>query len=135
MPFDFNSFLFLAAELAARTDPASQRSAISRAYYTAYHLASTRAETRVGPYKRRPSKYSKFSTHAWCWQQFIDTNDTSCRQIGLDGNRMKKRRHAADYQTADIPNLNLEAQRQITDALQFQGDIAALAPQYPQPQP
>lgn len=133
MPFDFNSFLVLAAELAGRADAASQRTAISRAYYTAYHLANRRAEMKVGPYNGRPIKYSRFSTHAWCWQQFIDTNDQNCRQIGVDGDRMKKRRHAADYQPADIPNLNLVAQRQITEAHQFQADIAALDPQYPRP--
>jgi len=138
MPFDFNEFLTLAEELAGKGDDASKRSSISRAYYTAYHLAFPRAETNVGPHRRRKDpnrlqQHKDLSTHAWCWQQYIDTNDANCQQVGLDGDRMKKRRHTADYDRNDIANLDAEVQRQIEDARQFQADIAAIDPQYPRP--
>src|SRR6266852_5903477 len=81
MPFDFNEFLTLAEELAGKGDEASKRSSISRAYYTAYHLAFPRAETNVGPWRNRANR--KLGTHAWCWQQYIDTNDANCQQIGV----------------------------------------------------
>ncbi len=139
MPFDFNEFLTLAEELARGNDEASQRSSISRAYYTVYHLAFPRAETNVGPYSRRKDatrlpQHKNLSTHAWCWQQYIDTNDVDCEQVGVDGDRMKKRRHKADYDSRDIINLDAEVQRQIEDALQFQADIAALNARLPRPQ-
>ena len=139
MPFDFNEFLTLAVELALRNDEASKRSSISRAYYTVYHLAFPKAETTVGPYRRRRDatrlqRHRDLSTHAWCWQQYIDTNDVDCTQVGVNGDRMKKRRHTADYQSQDYANLDAEVQRQIEDARQFQADIAALGGLLPRPQ-
>jgi hypothetical protein len=131
MPFDFNQFLDLAEELAGRGDEASKRSSISRAYYMAYHLAFPRAEANVGPWRKRTNR--KLSAHAWCWQQYIDTNDADCQQLGLDGDRMKHRRHTADYDRNDIANLAVEVQRQIEDARQFQADIALLDAHYPRP--
>ena len=138
MPFDFNEFLTLAEELARRNDEASKRSSISRAYYTVYHLAFPRAETNVGPYRTRRGatrlpQHKNMPAHAWCWQQYIDTNDIDCGQLGVDGNRMKIRRHTADYDSRDIPSLDAEVQRQLEDARQFQADIAALNQQFPRP--
>jgi hypothetical protein len=48
MPFDWNDFLTLAEELAARDDQASKRTAISRAYYSVFHAANARAERTTG---------------------------------------------------------------------------------------
>lgn len=132
MPFDFNNFLTLADELSTRPDEASKRSSISRAYYTVFHLGLSRAEANVGSYRNRPKKYKEFPTHKWCWQQFMDTNDMACRKIGVAGDRMKKRRHSADYE-ANLHNLSIETQRQVAEARQFQADIARLDPRYPQP--
>ena len=47
MPFDWNEFLTLARELAAKTDDASKRTAISRAYYCVFNLATARADFRA----------------------------------------------------------------------------------------
>jgi hypothetical protein len=52
----------------------------------------------------------------------------------VNGDRMKKRRHTADYQSQDYANLDAEVQRQIEDARQFQADIAALGGLLPRPQ-
>jgi len=131
MPFDFNQFLILAEELASKGDVASKRSSISRAYYTAYHLALARAETNVGEWRNRIDK--KLSAHVWCWKQYSDTSNVYCQQIGIDGDRMKRRRHLADYQKNDIANLDAEVQRQIEDVRQFQIDLAALDLRYPRP--
>jgi hypothetical protein len=140
MPFDFNEFLTLAVELSARADEAAKRSSISRAYYSAYHLALTRAEARVGTYQRRKDptriiRHQDKASHVWCWLQFMETNDAACNQIGVNGDRMKRRRHIADYVAADDPNLNAEVQRQIVEAQQFQTDMAALAANLPSPRP
>jgi len=41
--FDWSEYLRLARDLSANADEASQRTAISRAYYCIYHMASARA--------------------------------------------------------------------------------------------
>jgi hypothetical protein len=131
MPFDFSQFFVLAEELSARADEASKRSSISRAYYAAYHLAFSRAEANVGLWHNRANR--KLGAHAWCWLQYTSTNDPACQQLGVDGGRMKRRRHTADYDHNDIPNLDAEVERQIEEVRQFQGEFAALDPQCPRP--
>ncbi len=128
MPFDWNDFLSLAQRLAASTeDEASQRTAISRAYYCVFNLAFARAERIVGP-KPRDASF-----HQWCWEQYTDTNDRACKQLGNAGQRMKARRVKADYREADIRRLDDEVRRILEDARQFLADLDALDPRYPRP--
>ena len=127
MPFDWTDFLTLAEELATKTDEASQRTAISRAYYCVFNLASARAQSKVGPRpKNAPS-------HQWCWDQYISTPNLTCRQLGNTGDRMKRMRVDADYTAAKIPRLDDEVQRMLEDAHQFLADLATLDPKYPRP--
>ena len=127
MSFDWNDFLTLAHDLAAKIDDASQRSAISRAYYCVFNLASARAESKVGPRPRG------VPTHQWCWEQYLSTPDLTCRQLGVAGDRMKRMRVMADYKAAEIPRLQTEVQRMLQDAHQLLTALAALDPQYPRP--
>jgi len=140
MPFDFNQFLTLATALAANPDEASQRTAISRAYYTVFHSARGRIELTVGTWEDRKNparigRHKDLSSHEWCWKQFRETNDTACRQIAAEGDRMKTRRTKADYKPADYGNINAEVQRQLVAAAQLQADLAALNALYPAPLP
>ena len=64
MPFDWNDFLSLAQRLAASTDEASKRTAISRAYYCAFILAFERAESAGCRYPRGEGY------HQWCWRKY-----------------------------------------------------------------
>lgn len=127
MPFDWNNFLTLATELATKTDEASHRTAISRAYYCAFNLAAARAESKVGP---RPKDAP---SHQWCWDQYIGTLNLACRQLGNTGDRMKRLRVKADYHATDIFRLDDEVRRILADARQFLADLAALGPEYPRP--
>jgi uncharacterized protein (UPF0332 family) len=127
MPFDFSEFLTLAEQLATRADEGSKRTAISRAYYSAYHLAYNRAQRNVG------SKPTSQSFHAWCWEQYSSTPNSDCRRLASAGNRMKRLRVKADYQAQDIPRLQDEVERILQDARQFRTNITALDPQYPAP--
>ena len=43
-PFDWNEYLSLATTLSEKADEASQRTAISRAYYAAFHAATLHAK-------------------------------------------------------------------------------------------
>ncbi len=126
MPFDWNNYLALAAQLAAG-DEASKRTAISRAYYCVFNHAFARAESTAG---RHPGGESY---HNWCWSKYENTNDASCQQLGNDGQRMKRRRVRADYKANDIPRLDDEVQRMLAEAGQFLADLAALNPRYPLP--
>jgi len=127
MAFDWNHFLALAEELARRPDDTSERTAISRAYYSAFNLAFARAETTVGP---RPEGASY---HQWCWNHYTRSGDRSCRQLGVDGDRMKRLRVKADYKGADIPRLDDRVRGMLDDARQFMVDLAALDPIHPLP--
>ncbi len=127
MPFDWNDFLTLARDLATRDDPASKRTAISRAYYSVFNPAFARAESSVGP---RPQK-APF--HQWCWNQYKYTRDPTCQQLGNTGDRMKRRRHRADYRAQDISRLDDEVQLALQEAQELLADLAALNPGYPRP--
>jgi hypothetical protein len=127
MPFDWTNFLTLAEELATKTDEASQRTAISRAYYCVFNLAFARAESTAG---RRPRGAHG---HQWCWEQYTQTPDVACAQLGVTGDRMKRMRVDADYTAAKIPRLDDEVQRMLEDAHQFLADLATLDPKYPRP--
>lgn len=127
MPFDWNEYLVLARQLAAAQDDASKRSAISRAYYFVFNVAFARAENTAG---RHPGGES---FHKWCWDKYRNTPDVSCQRLGIDGDRMKRRRVKVDYKAADIPRLDDEVRRMLVDAQQFSATLAALNPRYPLP--
>ncbi len=127
MPFDWNHFLTLAEELARKPDEASKRTAISRAYYSIFNAAFSRAETTIGP--KPPGE----GFHQWCWDQYTESGDHSCQQLGLNGNRMKAARVKADYRDANIPRLDDLVRRTLEDARQLQADLAALDPALPRP--
>ncbi|PYV15129.1 MAG: hypothetical protein DMG21_16040 [Acidobacteria bacterium] len=127
MPFDWNDFLSLAQRLAASTDEASKRTAISRAYYCAFILAFERAESAGCRYPRGEGY------HQWCWRKYSETPDSSCRKLAVEGNRMLALRVRADYEAGEIRRLDDTVLRVLGDTQQFMADLAALNPRYPLP--
>jgi uncharacterized protein (UPF0332 family) len=125
MRFDWKNFLSLAEVLAANSDDASKRTAISRAYYCAFNLALARAKSKG----RFPPK--KTPTHQWCWEQYRGTNDKACVQLATTGDRMRKMRVYADYNAADIRRLDDAVQSILDDARQFLADLDTLDLKYP----
>jgi len=126
MPFDWNEFLRLAEELAVRADDASRRSAISRAYYSVYHRANPRVVANCGP---RPSGTT---AHKWCWDKYQQTSNSACKSLGLAGDRMKRRRHEADYRD-NIYRLEDVVRTVLDEARRFPADLDALDARYPCP--
>jgi uncharacterized protein (UPF0332 family) len=130
MPFDWINFLRLAEELATRTDEASKRTAISRAYYFVFHLAFSRAESTAGPFQVGES------SHRWCWDKYqstyVKTRDKMCNQLWLAGDRIRRRRIKADYKE-EIPRLQDEVTWTLEEAQQFLVNLAALDARYPLP--
>jgi uncharacterized protein (UPF0332 family) len=127
MPFDWNNFLTLAEELATKTDEASQRTAISRAYYCVFNLALARAKSKG----RFPPRNTP--THQWCWDQYKGTVDPTCQQLGNTGERMKRMRVDADYKATKIPRLDDEVEKVLQEAHELLAGLTALDPKYPRP--
>ena len=127
--FDWHDFFTLAEELATRRDVASLRSAISRDYYSVFNAAFARAESTVG------TKPRDISSHQWCWNQYRSTPDITrqCQQLGLNGDRMKRRRVKADYKASDIPRLEEEVQLMLDEVRQFSLSLGTLNHRYPHP--
>jgi uncharacterized protein (UPF0332 family) len=90
-PFDWYEYFRLADELGQRTDEASLRSAISRAYYFVYHLALNRAQAN-----NFNLKLDEF-THAQLWLLFSGNPEPECQRLAVIANRMKEKRVRADY--------------------------------------
>jgi uncharacterized protein (UPF0332 family) len=124
-PFKWSDFLTLAVALSNNTDEASQRSSISRAYYSVYHTASERA-TSLG-YVR-----GGLSGHIALWSHYQSRTDLPCQKLGVIGFRMKRRRIEADYD-AIVPQVTKNVTAQIADAHQFLSSLQQLPAHLPNP--
>jgi len=97
--FNWNDFLVVAEHLSVLSDEGSKRSAISRAYYCAYHhalllLASSGVEISA-----------RGSFHQNTWDALRNQGGTR-ETIGRQGNKLRKLRNLADYSAAAarLPN-------------------------------
>jgi uncharacterized protein (UPF0332 family) len=106
--FNWNDFLALATTLSTNGDEASQRTAISRAYYSAFHAATLHA---------KQNGYTERS-HGRLWKMYATDADLNARRISALGNQMKMAREQADY-TASVPRVSDVMTQQLTDANTF----------------
>jgi len=96
MPFDWSAYRAVAETLKNNADEASQRSAISRAYYCAYHQALNHL-----------SEHHKFQlsedkpAHDQVWREFSGKG-LSYREIWNKGGKLKKLRVDADYRSDSV---------------------------------
>jgi hypothetical protein len=127
MAFDWADYLKLAEELAARTDEASKRSAISRAYYFVFNTAFARAESTAG---RCPVVGGEQS---WCWTVYRQSPDHTCKRLGVTGDILKRRRVDADYKGSTKLNLEDVVRTALLEARRFQADFAVLPARFPRP--
>jgi len=126
MPFDWMEYLRLAQTLAANGDEASKRTAISRAYYFVFNLAYARVEDNCG---RKPP--GPPGIHAWCWEKYSSNRQAVCRALGIEGSRLKRLRHDADYKKNDIRRLDDVCNRMLTDVQRFHADFVNMDPALP----
>jgi hypothetical protein len=126
MSFNWNDFHTLAQKLAQDADDASKRTAVSRAYYSAFHDAMDRAVQNCGAKQGGNS-------HEWCWDRYIYSGDNTCNKIGLDGKRLKAKRVKVDYEAAEIPRLDEYVSRALADARRLKDQISVLDDRYPKP--
>jgi uncharacterized protein (UPF0332 family) len=125
-PFDWSTYLMLAESLAQKSDEASLRSAISRAYYYVFHLGLERAK-RNG-YKPKETEAS----HSQLWINYTGSPEPACAKLGEIANRLKLHRVRADYENV-IPRLAELVPTVITDARDFASRLVSLAARFPNP--
>jgi hypothetical protein len=124
--FDWNEFLKLAIELSKRTDEASLRTAISRAYYSAYNTAARRPA--VVQYRFSDDG----SSHDQLWALYERNADDNCKRLAMLGGRMKRKRVQADYRSL-YPRVAEELIGVLEDAQECAAIMASLNPKYPEP--
>ncbi len=92
MSFSWQEFAELAIQLASeRQDEASRRTAISRAYYAAYHAASALVRDRdLHPPDQQLS-------HWLVWKLIRDSHLPNCQEISQRGFTLRDARVWADY--------------------------------------
>jgi len=128
MAFDWLEFLKLAEQLSGNTDEASQRSAISRAYYFAYHVAHERALSKT---YRRPEDGT---SHNSLWSHYERNSNPDCRRVAFLGRRLHERRVRADYGNT-YSRIAEEIGAVLLDAKRCASIIEALPPQFPEDPP
>ncbi len=92
MGFNWRQFLCTSNVLMRqrRVQEPHLRSAVSRAYYAAYHVAKEYAETRGG----KQSHYPVSGSHEWVARWYTDHGHTGISSLLLD---LRKQRKVADY--------------------------------------
>jgi len=91
MMLDWKGFLELARELASRNDETSQRAAINRAYYGAYHRARQIVE------QNGSTLHNDGRAHSDVWR-ILDSGDIKQRVAAANGRFLFQIRKRADYQ-------------------------------------
>lgn len=98
--FDWSQYLVLAKDLSTRSDEAALRSAISRAYYAAYHHAKTFCASKTISIIKGGGN----SDHHDLWETFGMKAGRTFANVHTIGNRLKRKRGNADYD-AEISGL------------------------------
>jgi hypothetical protein len=126
VPFDWSEYSRLADELGNRSDEASLRSAISRAYYYVYHLALARAE--ANSYRAMPGE----ATHAQLWRVFSQSPEPDCKRLAVIAFRLKEKRERADYENYFVRVVE-EVPALLADAQDFAVLLKRLPARHPNP--
>ena len=123
MKFDWSEYFNLAKELAETSEEAELRSAVSRAYYSAFCLA--RNYLRDIPQDPRLSRNQTYdiNAHQYVAEKFIynQSKSQTMIEIGKDLNRLRKMRNKADY---DYTMFNLK--REARTALMLAQNIISV---------
>ncbi|SPF52728.1 conserved hypothetical protein [Candidatus Sulfopaludibacter sp. SbA4] len=97
MSFRWEEYLLLAQDLSQKGGEAATRSAISRAYYAAYHTARRHRGSRS-------AVATKSGSHAAVWIAWRDSGNPDWRRAGNQGKVILDWRQKADYDD-EVPGL------------------------------
>lgn len=113
--FSWSDYLAVAKQLSSHPDEEWQRTAISRAYYAAYHACLQRYETKYG---KVPPKQGA-GVHEQLWSAFMDKRQLGniYKQVAEDGRRLKTRRVKADYKVVYVPGGSGTLSTELADSL------------------
>ena len=100
-PFDWQSYFVLADALSRIDSDSARRSAISRAYYAAFH----KAEKLYSRSRRSGVPDLGNESHHVVWAWFKTRHSQLHRKIGAAGDRLKQNRIRADYRD-EFPGLH-----------------------------
>ena len=102
--FDWDGFLDLADELVGRRgNAAAERTAISRAYYAAFHPA------RAHLVRQGERLTLTGADHGLVWRWFLARPDPLARAVGTNGRRLVDERRRADYDPIEDGSLSVRA--------------------------
>jgi len=105
LTFDWAEFARIAKSLAAAAkDEAAHRTAISRAYYCAYHKARIWREHQSS-FRTLPLGEG---SHSALWDAFVSSSNKLEMQVGHIGKRLKEYRTKADYRMS-YPEVSFHA--------------------------
>ena len=107
-----------------RSDEASLRSALSRAYYYVYHLAPERAE--ANDFKPIPGE----GTHTQLWRLFNGSPEPACKNLANLAARLKEKRERADY-NKNFNRIEEEVPEVLEDARNFAAQLARVDARHP----
>ncbi|HSF73228.1 MAG TPA: HEPN domain-containing protein [Microcoleus sp.] len=125
MKFDWSEYFNLAKELAETTKEAELRSAVSRAYYSAFCLARNYLRDIQQGSRLSRNKTYDINAHQYVADEFIhhQSKSQTMIEIGKDLSRLRKMRNKADYEDTMF-NLKREAR---TALMLAQNIISALS--------
>lgn len=106
--FKWDCYLDLAKEMALKEGEEYKRSAISRAYYSAFHNAKSYLEQKGLSYTKQDH------AHTFVWNTF-GRLPGEAKKICAKGDRLKQRRAVADYEN-EVSGLNNLTTVSIQDA-------------------
>lgn len=110
--FNWNDYLQFAREQAVRQEQSALRSAVSRAYYSAYHHAKLYVRNRLPEVRIQPG----LGSHKQLWGVLQETQRTKVeRNAGNKGDELRRLRTLADYE-ADHPVNSQNARLAIDEA-------------------
>ena len=124
--FDWLKFLTLAKELRKRSEEEAVRTSVSRAYYATYHKAREFLDIRNVSVTRgtaSPGAARAQTAHDAVWKTFSESRDKTWRKICEDGDRLKRKRQQADYNSyvhrliPDVVDEALTVSQRIVDTL------------------
>jgi hypothetical protein len=116
--------LTLADELAKRAEEACLRTAISRAYYYAYHLGRQRI------IENQFVIVSGGDSHKQVWEKFESSPNWECKKLALIAGKLKDKRQRADYDKM-FPRIADELETVLDMARRFAAELGRLDARLP----
>lgn len=118
MTFQWQEYLDLAIELAGAGDEARARTAVSRAYYSAF----CSARNWLSENERSFRMPEPGGTHKFVWDSFDEGHETDKKWIAKEGRKLRASRNSADYDDqlsgiASTAQLSIDRARKILERL------------------